>query len=203
MTSLKFSRPPTSIRVAKCESNWSSIEAHLEAAKAESHFLGQQDGQTALSEQLLTQRRELSDLVNNTIQSMEGTIPKIIANAEDHLVRLSLALAKKLVANTPVQEEVIRARIQQILADLPSQTDVTVLLNPEDLALLQKLNNEDSETGNPRFDATRKLNFESDTQITRGGCEVRTAMGDIDATMETITESLTQSVESMCQSPEA
>jgi flagellar assembly protein FliH len=142
---------------------------------------GRQTGEQTLSEQLLQQRRELLELQNGVLRSLEQALPRLIGDYERDLVALALEVARKLVEELPISVEMVESAVRQALAQVQDGSKIQVWLHADDLALLQRfgssvLGGEPAET---------QIHFGSSPDVTRGGCLVQTRFGTVDARRET------------------
>jgi len=114
---------------------------------------------------------ELADSVSQAMSVLEHGV------AED-LVRLSLTLARSLVRESlEVHPELVAAIVRESVRDVPPFGQGTRLrIHPEDAKLLQQ-------------HLAKELGAEwaivEDPTLTRGGCKIESATGEIDATLET------------------
>ena len=155
---------------------------------------GRREGERALSEQLLRQRSELLELQHGVLDSLRQSISQVTHECEGALVALALEIAGKLVAGTPISSAMVEAAVREALTQVEQQGNLTVVLNPADFELLQQANAPLllAEVGGER------LRFQSSPNISRGGCQVQTHFGVVDARRETKFEALKQSLESSC-----
>jgi len=167
--------------------NWQVQTRQREQAAYER---GRNDGERALSEQLLQQRSEMVELQNGILNSLRRAVPEVIRETEATLIHLALESAQKIVAGLPISAELIEAVVREAVRQVEDTADVTIQLNPDDLALLRKHNSpvlsEVSGSG--------QLRFVSSSEVTRGGCLVQTRFGLIDARRETKVEQLKQTL---------
>jgi flagellar assembly protein FliH len=166
------------------------IEQHRQAAETAAYERGRRDGEKALGEQLLQQRAEILELHQGVVQSLRNAIPQLIQQTEETLIGLTLEAAQKIVADIPISTKLVEAVVREATGQLEDHTEITVLLHPEDLALLRKhqspILSETSETRRPQFN--------SSSEITRGGCMIQTRFGLLDARRETKIEQLRKSL---------
>ena len=152
---------------------------------------GRQDGERALSEQLLRQRGELIELQNGVLKSLNATITTVTTECEDAMIALALEIAGKLVADMPLTTEMVEAAVREALASVEQHSKLTVLLNPMDYELLQ--------TANAPILLTdlggERTTFQPSPQVTRGGCMIQTHFGIIDARRETKLQALKQALQ--------
>jgi flagellar assembly protein FliH len=141
---------------------------------------GRREGEKALSEQLLRQRADLLELQQGVLQSLHEVVPQLTRECEGALISLALHAAQKLVAGLPVSAEMVEAVVREALAGIEDTSQLTVLLHPDDLELLQRVNSPVlvNDLGGGR------LNFQPGREVTQGGCIVQTRFGSVDARRE-------------------
>lgn len=178
---VRLGQPP---RAIVCAGSWSREDfAQREGRVRENAAFdrGRQEGEKALSEQLVRQRSELLELQQGVLRSLTEAVPRLVRETEKVLVELALESAIKLVAGLPVSVEMVEAAVQEATAQVADNTDYTVLMNADDLALLQRagsdLLKDHGDSGHIRFSAS--------SEVTRGGCIVLTRFGAIDSQRET------------------
>jgi flagellar assembly protein FliH len=163
--------------------NW---EVHLREREEEAYKKGRHDGERALGEQLLKERKEMADLQNGVLDSLRRTLPRMIQETEFVLINLALESAQKIVAGLPVEASLVEAVVREALRQVEDTAEMAVQLHPDDLALLHKhesaLLTERPESG--------ALRFTTSPEVTRGGCIVQTRFGMIDARREIKLEQL-------------
>jgi flagellar biosynthesis/type III secretory pathway protein FliH len=103
-------------------------------------------------------------------------------HVEAHAVDLALMLAEKIVgAAIQVQPERVVDVVRGGLRLLTDREGVVVVVNPDDFDTVKKAH--DDLIGSSGGFAS--LDIQSDRRVQRGGAIVRTAVGEIDATLET------------------
>jgi flagellar assembly protein FliH len=161
-------------------------EAHLREREEAAYQNGRRDGERALSEQLLQQRNEMVELQNGVVDSLQRTLPQMIQEAESTLIALALESAQKIIAGLPVDSQMVEAVVREALRQVEDTAEIVIQLHPDDLALLRK-HESPLLKGLPE---TGPLRFTGASEVTRGGCIVRTRFGMIDARRETKLEQL-------------
>jgi flagellar assembly protein FliH len=151
---------------------------------------GRHEGENALREQLISQRNEMASLLNGVIESLRNTIPQLVQETENALIQLALESAQKIVAGMPIDPNVVDAVVREALQQVEDNTEVTVQLHPEDLALIQKHKSDVLKTAS----GVKPLQFAASAEVTRGGCLVRTRFGIIDARRETKLDQLRDAI---------
>jgi flagellar biosynthesis/type III secretory pathway protein FliH len=152
---------------------------------------GLRDGERNLSEQLLAQRNEFSELQRGVIESLRAAVPRVVHDTEAALMTLALQAAQKLVAGLPVTKEMVEAVVREALGQVEDTAEIVVALHPDDLALLEK-------SGSPLLAPPAggaKMTFRRAAEVGRGGCLVHTRFGVVDARRETKAELLQQAVQ--------
>jgi flagellar assembly protein FliH len=170
------------------------IEERIHEREQSSFERGRREGERALSEQLLRQRAELTELQNGVLASLRGAVTQVTRDCEGAMVALALEIAGKIVADMPISSEMVEAAVREALTHVEQQSSLTVLLNPMDYELLQQANAPLllTDMGGER------LRFQTSPKVSRGGCLVQTRFGVIDAQRETKFDVLKQSLESSC-----
>ena len=161
--------------------SFSASQTETEALERAAYERGRRDGENAQLEQSLAQRNEFLELQRGVIQSLRNAVPQVVRDSESALIRLAIETAQRLVAGLPVSAKMVEAAVQEALAQVVDTAEVTVLLNAEDLALLEK-----HESGLLATTADRRqIVFRSSPEVTRGGCMVQTRFGIVDGQRET------------------
>lgn len=165
-------------------------QEHIRDREQAAYERGRNDGEHALSAQLLQQRNEMVELQNGVVASLRQSVPQVIQETESALINLALESAQKIVAGLPVSSEMVEAVVREAVRQVEDAAEITIQLHPEDLALLRKHNS-------TLFDGlpeTGPLRFTNSSDVTRGGCMVQTRFGLIDARRETKLEQLRQTL---------
>lgn len=178
---IQLPAPLRDARVRRVLSCAAAREAETEESMRAAYERGRHEGEQALSELLVQQRQETRQLFEGVLQSLRDAVPQLLREVEPALVLLALEAARKLVADLPISAEMVESAVREALTQIETGAEVTILLHPEDLELLQSLNSTlldaTSEGQQPRLLAA--------SEVTRGGCLVRTRFGTVDARRET------------------
>jgi flagellar assembly protein FliH len=150
---------------------------------------GFEAGQKALAEQLVEQRKQLLDLQNGVLRSIQQALPDVIAECEQAVVLLAIESAKRVLGALPITSEVIESTVAQGLAELQQTAEYEVRLHPEDLSLLEK-----ARSGLLPAGDDKDVKFAADPAVSRGGCIIQTRHGSIEATREKMFEKLEAAV---------
>jgi flagellar assembly protein FliH len=151
---------------------------------------GRRDAEQALGAQLLQQRNEIAELQNGMIKSLKQMFPQMAREMETALVQLALESVKKVVAGVKIDAKIVEAVVREALTQVQDTAEVSIQLNPEDLALLRKNKSPLMED----LPETGSLRFVPSADVTRGGCIVQTRFGIVDAQRETKLEQIQKAV---------
>ena len=101
---------------------------------------------------------------------------------ERRAVELGLALAQKIIAGTlAVEPERVVDAVQGALRGIVERERITVLVNPDDMEIVSGA----IEGVKASLGGIEHCVVEAERRVARGGCIVRTPVGDVDARVET------------------
>jgi flagellar assembly protein FliH len=185
---IRFSQPPRNLRLRTgdpCPAPDSLLQDSLEARFQE----GYEAGQKALAEQLVEQRKQLLDIQNGLLRSIQSALPNVVAECEKSIVLLAIESARKVVDSLPITPEMMESVVRKALTELQDTAEYEVLLHSEDLALLNQVSSGLLPSANET-----KVRFGIDAAVTRGGCIIKTKHGAISALRERMFEKLEAAV---------
>ncbi|MCI0535274.1 MAG: hypothetical protein L0Z50_08600 [Verrucomicrobiales bacterium] len=186
---IQLSRPLREARLAVAPSQTYS-EEQVRIREQESFERGRREAEQAFKDEFLLQRAELSKLEASLLESLGQVVPQMARESENAMVALAMEVARKMVADLPISSDMVEAAIRDALLEVEGNSDVTILLHPADLELLQV-----GDSALFQAKASRdRLNFDASNDVTRGGCLVRTSFGIIDGRRETKFELLKRSL---------
>ena len=187
--SIQLRRPVQGVRLLVPGSE-QDAELRVRAAEQAAYERGRQDGEKALGEQLLQQRSDMLELQQGVLTALRQAVPQVIQQSQTALIQLALEAARRVVADMPVTPEIVEAVVREAVAQVGDTTEITIQLNPDDLALLHK-HQSPLLKGLPE---TGPLKFLPCQEVTRGGCFIQTRFGLLDARRETKLEQLRESL---------
>jgi flagellar assembly protein FliH len=161
-------------------------EDELHKLEKAAYERGRQEGERALSDQLLQQRNEMAEMQNGVVNSLKQMLPQLAHEMESTLIELALESAKKITGNIKIDAKMVEAVVRDALTEVQDTSEISVQLHPDDLALLSKQKSS-LLTDLPENGALR---FVGCAEVSRGGCIVQTRFGIIDAQRETKLEQL-------------
>ena len=145
-----------------------------DAAIAEGFAAGRADALAALEPALAALVQAVEDVREQQLQAAD--------DLERRAVELGLALARKVVGGTlEVKPEKVIDTVTGALRGIVERERVIVLVNPDDLEIVR----EAMEGIRASLGGMEHCVVEAERRVGRGGCLVRTPVGDIDARVET------------------
>ncbi len=144
-----------------------------ETARAEGFEAGRADAVAALEPALAALTQAIDDVRAQQAAAAEAL--------ERRAVDLGLALARKVVGGAlAVEPERVVEAVTGALRGIVERERVTVLVNPEDLEIVT----EAMDGMRASLGGIEHCVVESERRVARGGCIVRTPVGDVDARVE-------------------
>ncbi|MCL2669566.1 MAG: FliH/SctL family protein [Syntrophaceae bacterium] len=157
----------------------------LQQAVREAHEKGAAEG----IQQGIQQGRELEHQASlQVLRSMQQAIGeaaalkgKIIADAEEQIAALSLAIAEKILhTEVTANGEVVRNVVREAIKNLADRENMKIRLNPLDFHAMVEIKNDFIQN----FDGIKNIIFEEDEGIQRGGAVIETQFGEADARLD-------------------
>lgn len=135
-------------------------------------------------------RAEVVKALEQLNSSINQQMTDVFKALEKHMVMLAAEAAIRLTSGIPVTADMVEAYVREAVAPIENDSEVTIVLNPEDHALLEQ---HKSSLLN-RAGAHPVFKFRCDEKIGRGGCVLETKFGELDARRETKIELLRKAV---------
>lgn len=154
-----------------------------EAGRVEGHAQGLEEGrQAGYAEghaEGLELARQQAERLQQLAQACSEAIQDIEADIGDALLSLAVSIAEQVLRSTlDTQPERIVDLVRDVMqVDGCQQGVLKLRLNPEDLDLVDQFLQQDS--------TVTQWRLQADPAIERGGCLAETALGNIDATLQT------------------
>jgi len=156
-------------------------EERLEQREQAGYERGRREGEIALAAALERQRDSFRELEQGVLQSLSQVVTQVGRECQGALVSLAMQVARRLVADLPIDRELVERSVREALAEVEAGTDVQVILHPDDLALLQQAG---SNLIAPAQSPGR-IRFTVSAEVGRGGCLAQTQFGTIDGRRDT------------------
>jgi flagellar assembly protein FliH len=145
-----------------------------EAARQEGYASGRADAVASLEPALAALTQAIADVQAGQAETA--------VELERRAVELGLRLASKVVGGAlSVQPELVIESVTGVLRGIVERDRVTVLVNPDDLDIVR----EAMDGLKASLGGMDHCVVEAERRVGRGGCLVRTPVGDIDASVET------------------
>jgi flagellar biosynthesis/type III secretory pathway protein FliH len=152
-----------------------------EAVKREkaAHQSGREEATNELNEQILQNRREVQQLLGETLEILDRKIDDCLKDMMDEIPELVVQICRRVLADVEIDGHKIKAIVDDVIADLPTHKEtIEIFLSPHDLELFMKYM-EDPEKNYP------KCKFSSDSTLGSADCRVVSRFGAIDARVST------------------
>src|SRR4051812_2860096 len=149
-----------------------AAEAEADRIRDEARAAGHADGFAAGRAEALAEMSPSVDAASEVLVEMRSLSAAHADRVEAEAVELAVQIAEKVVAGAVAVDpsrllDVVRGALRTLL----ERERVTVLVHPDDVSLLRE--------------AMPDLDVHEERRVTRGGALLRTAHGEIDATLET------------------
>ena len=116
---------------------------------------------------------------------------RALAEAERETARLAIAVAQRILGEElSLAPERITAMVADVLGRARRAADVTITVHPDDAATLRRMQDQLLE----RAGRPARFAIVEDPGITRGGCTVKTELGELDARIETQLDTLSRAL---------
>ncbi len=163
------------------------LEAIREREREESYERGFNDGAEAGRAQALQEMGPNLQASVKVVAEVEDFRDALMAQMQDNLTALALAVARQLIEReVKAEPEVVANLVRSALSHFPLDQKLRIRMNPQDLSSISR---EKSENRTP-VTAGREVRWIPDENIARGGCVVegpeRIVDGRIDLALERI-----------------
>lgn len=145
--------------------------AEVEAeARAHGYAAGLEEGRQRVEQAC----RALQEVVEGLAREREA----LMASVEQRACELALMIAEKILATSlEVDRELVRSVVAGALRRVVECDRVVVAVNPDDLDVVREAGQDLA----GRLGGPSRVEVVADRRVERGGCVVRTAVGEIDA----------------------
>lgn len=148
-----------------------------ETAKSQGFEQGVSDGRAAASAEM----DEMLETMRGLIEMARAERHKIVEGAEPEVVRLSVAIAERVLAqHIAVDHETVVEMTRSAVSRLVSRESVTVRVNPADIETMR-----DHRDRIMSMNAIDSMRIIEDQRVDRGGVVLETEAGTIDAKVST------------------
>ena len=151
-----------------------TLEAHEVACDA-AYRKGFQDANESLTQQILEQRLEVSQLQDVLFKSLAEQSSTLAQQVSQILPELVMDIARRVMVGMEPDHATVKRIVEETLSEIaPGSADVEVMLHPNDLALVSGIEKD--------FDQKYPgIKLSSDPELIPGDCRARSRFGMIDA----------------------
>jgi len=116
------------------------------------------------------------------LQTIEKSLLEYYDNLERWSVKLSLAVAEKVVGKAAAEhEQLVRTTVQRAITELADRTRILVHVHPSDYEVMKSMRSEITSLS----EGIEHFKIEADGSVTPGSCRVETPSGLLDADFTT------------------
>jgi flagellar assembly protein FliH len=156
-------------------------QSELEQATAAAHAHGFEQGRAAAEAETMARLAPLEQVLRSTAEELANERDQAAERVERPAVELALRIAEQaLGAALAIEPERVVDAVRGAMRRLVERERVTVLVNPGDLELVRDaITRLLSELG-----GVEHCEVQAERRVPRGGAVVRTAEGEVDATLQ-------------------
>jgi flagellar biosynthesis/type III secretory pathway protein FliH len=162
----------------------SGARGHAEGTEkglAEGRQEGLRQGRQEAIDETSSRLEELIPAWIKALEHFEAQRNDMLLAAREDILELALAMGGKITHRViEANPNVVAEQVAQALALVAEPTGVTLLVNPEDRALVKSVLGEVLE----KIGTCTHVDLRDEAEVGRGGCVVTTGKGRIDATVE-------------------
>ncbi len=143
------------------------------------------------------QRMEMkkrADALDNVIRELGMMKKRIIDEAEEDIIGLSLHVAEKIVhREIDANREVIHHVLQDAMKNVLDRDNIIIRLHPHDYLYVMEIKTDFLQN----FDGLKNVSFQKDETIRQGGAVIETQQGEVDARIDQQFREVRQAVQSI------
>lgn len=152
---------------------------------------GRKEGHEQAIAELRPQLQQIVESWTAALEQWEASRSEMLLSAKEDALAFAVAMGEKIIFRTiEVDPSIVEDQLADALALLSQPSAVTITVNPADRDLVEEVLPELMRSA----DACKHASVSNDPEITRGGCIVRTAGGEVDATIETQLDRIVEAV---------
>lgn len=155
-----------------------AIRAEVNAARQGGYANGYRDALVALDSFKLSHTRQMSAQIGQLLACFDDELGALEQQLADAVARIATQLARQVVRCELSQRPELVAGVarEAVNAVLPSARHISLRVHPDDLALVAQ--------GAAEVLAERGARLSADEGVARGGCQVDSDVGSVDARIE-------------------
>ena len=133
--------------------------------------------------------------MQHLLEQMEGLWQHLVQIYEPQILGLICRVAEKVVSGqVDLDHDLIRRAILDAVRMIPEPVEVTVEINPEDADHIEAVKED-------FFSCVKTLKHMSlipNPSVSRGGCRLKTHLGEVDASLESRLDAIQQTIMDVC-----
>ena len=138
---------------------------------------GIRKGRDLQKEETLQTLQTMSHIVAETSELKK----KILENAEEQIMELSLAVAGKVLhLEVTTNREVVRSVLKDAIKNIVDRENMKIRMHPQDFRYMMEVKADFLQS----FDGIKNVVFEQDESIQQGGAIIETLFGEVDARLD-------------------
>ena len=119
--------------------------------------------------------------MSRIIAEMSDLKKKILENAEEQIIELSLAIAEKVLhLEVTTNREVVRSVLKEGIKSIVDRENMKIRVHPQDFHYMMEIKSDFLQN----FDGIKNVVFAEDESVQRGGAIIETLFGEVDARLE-------------------
>lgn len=170
------------------------VQQEAEEIKQKAHTEGYETGLRRANEEIEADRQLAIQQSKEMIEEARQTKLEMMKSSESDMVRLAMAVAKKVIAGELITNpNIIINVLREALSFLDSADNIKVYVNQRDMdRILEVMKTETfSDIGN----SDPGIELRSDNKISSGGCVLESELGSVDARYETRVENIKKAIQ--------
>ena len=165
------------------EQRLQSLQAETDLRVQEAMAAGRRDGETAARESLAASVNSEVERFKQLTKGVLGSAPALRKQAEADLVRLSIAIARRILhREISVDSEALLGLTKAALSKIDQREIHKIRTHPDNVAVLQRVLEQGRSHG--------RIEISGDARLDRGALVIDTARGQFDASVETQLEEI-------------
>ncbi len=176
-----------------------AAEAEAQQIRDAARVSGHEQGRAAGREQGAAEASAAASALAAAVAGIESLRVEVVEAVEEDAIELGLSLASKILAGAQqARPELVVEVVQGALRRISDRRRITVLVNPADLDVVRAALGEIAAQGS----GIELCEVLSDERVVAGSAIVRTAEGEVDASVQTQLERASEVVSTTLQSGE-
>ncbi|HHE46211.1 MAG TPA: hypothetical protein ENL08_00730, partial [Bacteroidetes bacterium] len=153
------------------------VESEVKVRAKAAYEKGFEEGRRQGFDEGLSTVKEAVETVRKLIVDIESGLDVVWKNCRDEAIRLTLAIARKIVGNVSEQNDVLaRELASRCMALARDQTKVKILVNPRDVEVVSAAKAELMSTA----EGVKSIEIAERASVERGGVIIETEGGQVD-----------------------